>query len=85
MADETAYKSGGEKAMEKATVKNEIPAQTEKKKGKDVPERFPDHKSGEDQKKEIPCHYPMKKDLARMIFTDLWIRFGEAEEVFKDV
>lgn len=84
MADEAGHQGGREKAVEKAAVKNEIPAQAEKGKGKEVPERFPDHKSGQDQAKEIPGHGPMKEDLARVVFVSQRIKFRKAEEVFED-
>lgn len=61
--------------MKKAAVENEIPAQPEKERGKEVSEGFPDHESAQDQKEEISGYHPMKEDLTRMVLGCQRIRF----------
>lgn len=70
--------------MEKPAIKNKIPTQAEKGKGKEIPEGLPDHKSGQDEKKDVPNDNPMEEYLAWVIFTSKGIRLGKAEEAFQD-
>jgi len=71
VAHQARYQGGGEKSVEKTTVKNEVPTQAEKRKRQKVSKRFPDDEAGQDQKKEISCYCPMKEDLALEVFVYL--------------
>ena len=82
MADEAGNKGGWKKSMKKTTVKDEIPAQAQKGKGKEIPERFPNYKSGDRQKEKVPCYRPMEEDLAWMVFGWVGVEFGKTKEIF---
>ena len=60
MADKAGHQGGREKTVEKAAVKNEIPAQSKKRKRQKAPEGLPDHKTAQDEQKEVPSHSLMR-------------------------
>ncbi len=84
VAHQTGDQSGGEKPMEKATIKYEIPPKAEKEEGKKVPKGFPENKACENQGQDVSGHGPVKEDLPGMVFPCHGVEFGNTEKVFED-
>jgi len=69
VSEEAGNQSGREETMKGAVIKDEVPTQAQKGEGEEVSERFPDDESGQGQKGEVSGDYPMKEDLAWMVFA----------------
>ena len=69
MADEAGKKGGGEKPMDNSVEINEVPAETEERERKKVPEGFPEDHSGQNQHKNIARHGPVKEYLTGVILS----------------
>ena len=84
VAHQTGDQGGSEETMEKATVKYEIPTETEKGEGKKVAEGFPENKASQDQGQDVCSNGPVKEDLPGVVFPGHGIEFGNTEKVLED-
>ena len=69
MADEVSDESGGKESMDNSVEINEVPAETEERERKEVPEGFPEGHSGQNQHKNIARHGPVKEYLTGVILS----------------
>lgn len=69
VADEAGDKGGREEPVDQAVEIDEVPSETQEGKRKQVAEGLPEDHPGQDQKKNVAGHDPVKENLTGVILS----------------